>query len=142
MTAKETGTADNWHYFSYDTKAGTAGIARSMSFGGGKGSGSFCLPADYKKRRTAISEWMQSDAKTSLVRLFLSSSGIYRCQNHFIVYGDLNLLSFAFFRHLHMSLATPWACLMTSAPMLIANRPQKETMEDRIALAMHVGVIA
>ena len=72
LTVKNGMEADNYHYFSYDTKAGTAGIARSLSFGGGVGSGSFCLPADYKKRRTAISEWMQSDAKTSLVR-FISS---------------------------------------------------------------------
>ena len=68
LTANNPKTADNYHYFSYDTKSGTAGIARGVSFGGGKGSGSFCLPEKYKNSRTAISEWMESDAKTSLVR--------------------------------------------------------------------------
>ena len=70
LTADNPKTADNYHYFSYDTKAGTAGIARTLSFGGGKGKGSFCLPEKDKKLRTAITEWMKSDAKTSLVRLF------------------------------------------------------------------------
>ena len=73
LSAKNPKVADNYHYFSYDTKSGTAGIARSMSFGGGKGSGSFCLPKKYQKHRTAISEWMSSDAKTSLVGLIYSS---------------------------------------------------------------------
>ena len=72
LSAKNEKDADNYHYFSYDTKSGTAGIARGISFAGGKGSGSFCLSAEYKKRRTAISEWMSSDAKTSLVRLISS----------------------------------------------------------------------
>ena len=72
LSANNPKEADNYHYFSYDTKSGTAGIARGISFGGGKGSGTFCLPKQHQKSRTAISEWMSSDAKTSLVRLVSS----------------------------------------------------------------------
>ena len=70
LSATNPKDADNYHYFSYDTKSGTSGIARGVSFGGGKGSGTFCLKT--QKSRTAISEWMSSDAKTSLVRLIFS----------------------------------------------------------------------
>ena len=41
-----------------------------------------------------------------------------------------------------MNLATPWVCLMTSAPTLNASGLQQEIMQDLIALEMHVGVIA
>ena len=72
LSAKNKKDADTYFYFSFDNKGGIGGIANGVKFGGGKGSGSFCLPKQYQKKRTAISEWMSSDAKTSLVRLISS----------------------------------------------------------------------
>ena len=57
--------ADNYHYFSYDNKGGTSGIARGMGWTNSDASGSVCWRD--KKRRTAISEWIRSDAETAMV---------------------------------------------------------------------------
>ena len=57
--------ADNYHYFSYDNKGGVSGIARSMGWTNSDASGSVCWRD--KKRRTAISEWLRSDAETAMV---------------------------------------------------------------------------
>ena len=56
--------ADNYHYFSYDNKGGVSGIARSMGWTNSDASGSVCWRD--KKRRTAISEWLRSDAETAM----------------------------------------------------------------------------
>ena len=69
--------ADNYYFFSFDNKGGVGGIAAGIKFGGGKGSGSLCAGKNYRSERTAIAEWMTSDAKSSLVRLFLRAFCIY-----------------------------------------------------------------
>ena len=59
--------ADHYHYFSYDVSGGTSGIARTVSWSGSEAKGSVCFPQ--KKYRTAISEWINNDASTALVRI-------------------------------------------------------------------------
>ena len=78
MTKSNPKEADNYHYFSYDTKAGTAGIARQMGWGGGKVSGSVCWEDKY--RRTGISEWMRSDVNTAIV------SNTFRVHDMFLTF--------------------------------------------------------
>ena len=76
LSKKNKKNPDNYFYFSWDNKGGVGGIAAGIKFGGGKGSGSFCAGKNYRSERTAIAEWMTSDAKSSLVRL-LSSCLLY-----------------------------------------------------------------
>ena len=63
---------DHYHYFSYDTLLSgskISGLARQMSFRqNSPAMGSVCYPD--KQYRTAITEWMHSDASTALVRSF------------------------------------------------------------------------
>ena len=57
--------ADNYHYFSYDNKDGWSGVAIQMGFGNSDAFGSVCWKD--QKRRTAISEWLNNDAKAAMV---------------------------------------------------------------------------
>ena len=57
--------ADNYHYFSYDNKDGITGGATTMRFANSDAKGSVCWSD--QKRRTAISEWLNSDAETAVV---------------------------------------------------------------------------
>jgi hypothetical protein len=60
--------AHHYHYFSYDVLGGTSGIARTLSWAGSEAKGSICFPQ--KQHRTAISEWINNEATTALVKLF------------------------------------------------------------------------
>ena len=58
--------ADNYHYFSYDNKDGTAGVAATMRlFANSDALGSVCWRN--QRERTAISEWLNDEATTALV---------------------------------------------------------------------------
>ena len=58
--------ADNYHYFSYDNKYGTAGVAATMRlFANSDALGSVCWRN--QRERTAISEWLNDEATTALV---------------------------------------------------------------------------
>ena len=61
--------ADHYHYFSQDKIKGICGIARTVSWIGGKAKGSVCFPQ--KQYRTAISEWVDNAAKTALVYRYI-----------------------------------------------------------------------
>ena len=77
LSKKNKKNPDNYFYFSWDNKGGVGGIAAGIKFGGGKGSGSFCAGKNYRSERTAIAEWMTSDAKSSLVRLFFFMPSVF-----------------------------------------------------------------
>ena len=65
ISGKNKVNADNYHYFSYDNKGGISGLARTMKFSNSDASGSVCLRN--QKPRTAISEWLNSDAEAAMV---------------------------------------------------------------------------
>lgn len=65
ISARNHKDADNYHYFSYDNKGGTSGIARQIGWRNSNARGSVCWKD--KSRRTAISEWIRSDAETAMV---------------------------------------------------------------------------
>ena len=71
--------ADHYHYFSQDKIKGICGIARTVSWIGGKAKGSVCFPQ--KQYRTAISEWVDNAAKTALVNEFIHFLRIHKYQN-------------------------------------------------------------
>ena len=138
LSAKNKKDADTYFYFSFDNKGGIGGIANGVKFGGGKGSGSFCLGKNYKKERTAISEWMTSDAKSSLVRLISSCMLYLYLLKHFKSNPPLNKC-LSFFRYFRMSLVTPLECLMTSVLIKHANGLQQGILQGLINLVRHVG---
>ena len=65
LSEKNKVNADNYHYFSYDNKDGITGGATTASFANSDAGGSVCLRD--QKLRTAISEWLNSDAETAIV---------------------------------------------------------------------------
>ena len=65
ISGKNKVNADNYHYFSYDNKDGITGGATTVSFANSDAGGSVCLRD--QKLRTAISEWLNSDAETAIV---------------------------------------------------------------------------
>ena len=116
--------------------------------------GSFCLPNDMdnernkgKGARTAITEWMSSDAKTSLVRHFydyfhsLKATKLVNlvtlCKCRFLVVCIL----FTYYRHLLMNLDTVLECLMTFVRTHSANKTLRESTLEVINLASRVREI-
>ena len=88
LSKKNKKNPDNYFYFSWDNKGGVGGIAAGIKFGGGKGSGSFCAGKNYRSERTAIAEWMTSDAKSSLVRLFFFMPSVFIFTlNHAVIHA-------------------------------------------------------
>jgi len=64
ISEKNKVNADNYHYFSYDNKAGTSGVAITVGWLNSDASGSVCIRD--QKKRTAISEWLNNDAETAV----------------------------------------------------------------------------
>jgi len=65
ISEKNKVNADNYHYFSYDNKDGTAGVAATMRlFANSDALGSVCWRN--QRDRTAISEWLNDEATTAL----------------------------------------------------------------------------
>ena len=65
LSEKNKVNADNYHYFSYDNKGGTSGVATTMRYPNSDTGGSVCFRD--QKQRTAISEWLKDDAQMALV---------------------------------------------------------------------------
>jgi len=64
ISGKNNVNADNYHYFSYDNKGGTTGVATTIGWLNSDASGSVCI--ENQNQRTAISEWLRNDATAAL----------------------------------------------------------------------------